>query len=185
MGLLKEFFPRVVDVEFTAEMESALDAVEEGNSDWVKVLDQFYQPFERDLEHAESEMQTVEIAPPETDVVCELCGRNMVLRTGRYGQFLACPGFPECRNTKPLIKDTGVKCPKCEGNLLERRSRKGRVFYGCSNYPECDFVVWNKPVKESCPVCGGLMVEKRRSGKVVHTCTNPECRHEEQVAQDE
>lgn len=183
--LLKEFFPRIIDVEFTAGMESSLDAVEDGEVDWVQVLTQFYQPFARDLQHAESGMQTVEIAPPETDVVCELCGRNMVLRTGRYGQFLACPGFPECRNTKPLIKETGVACPRCSGALVERRSRKGRVFYGCSNYPQCDFVVWNKPVAKACPDCGSLMVEKRRAGQVVRTCTNEACRREEQVERDE
>lgn len=183
--LLKEFFPRIIDVEFTAEMESGLDAVEDGTADWVQILGQFYQPFERDLEHAENEIQSVEIEPTETDVVCELCGRRMVLKTGRFGQFLACPGFPDCRNTKPLIKETGVRCPKCEGGLVERRSRKGRVFYGCSRYPECDFVVWNRPVAKSCPQCGGLMVEKQQSGQTVHTCTNSGCRHEERVEKDE
>lgn len=182
--LLKQFFPRVIDVEFTAEMESGLDAVEEGDSNWVAVLNQFYRPFQRDLEHAESEMQAVAIAPTETDVVCELCGRNMVLKTGRFGQFLACPGFPDCRNTKPLVKETGVACPKCDGKLVERRSRKGRVFYGCSKYPECDFVVWNKPVQQACPRCGGLMVEKRQGGQVRHACVNTDCRHEEQVEKD-
>ncbi|MGI6357528.1 MAG: type I DNA topoisomerase [Bacillota bacterium] len=183
--LLKEYFARVIDVEFTAGMEADLDAVEDGEADWVKVLDQFYGPFQKDLEHAEKEMQAVSIAPMETDVICELCGRNMVIKTGRYGQFLACPGFPDCRNTKPLIKETGVGCPKCEGALVERRSRKGRVFYGCSKYPDCDFVVWNKPVPQGCPKCGGLMVEKRQGGKLRHVCINTECRHEEQVDQDE
>ncbi len=183
--LLKEYFSQVIDVEFTAGMEAGLDAVEDGEAEWVKVLDQFYRPFEKDLDHAEKEMQAVSIAPVETDVICEQCGRNMVIKTGRYGQFLACPGFPDCRNTKPLIKETGVACPKCDGVLVERRSRKGRVFYGCSKYPDCDFVVWNRPVQKSCAKCGGLMVEKRQGGKLRHVCTNAECRHEEQVEQDE
>ncbi len=181
VDLLKEFFPKIIDVEFTAALESQLDEVEDGNADWLEVLEHFYYPFEQDLQHAELEMQRVEIAPEESDVECELCGRRMVYKTGRYGQFLACPGFPECRNTKPLIKDTGAKCPECQNKLVERRSKKGRLFYGCLGYPECDFVVWNKPVAKVCPQCGGLMVEKQRGGKKIHACINQECRHEEQV----
>ena len=185
VDLLKEFFPKIIDVEFTAALESQLDEVEDGTADWVAVLEHFYHPFEQDLRHAEQEMQTVDIAPEESDVECELCGRRMVYKTGRYGQFLACPGFPECRNTKPLIKDTGATCPKCQNKLVERRSKKGRLFYGCLGYPECDFVVWNRPVGEkSCPQCGGLLVEKQRGGKKLYACINQECRHEEQVEQD-
>ncbi len=186
VDLLKEFFPKIIDVEFTAALEAQLDEVEEGTVDWVSVLEQFYFPFEQDLKHAEEEMQAVEIAPMESDVECELCGRRMVYKTGRYGQFLACPGFPACRNTKPLIKDTGAKCPKCGNKLVERRSKKGRVFYGCLGYPDCDFVVWNRPVAEkSCPECGGLMVHKQRGGQKFHACINQECRHEERVVQDD
>ena len=185
VDLLKEFFPKIIDVEFTAALESQLDEVEDGTADWVVVLEHFYHPFEQDLRHAEQEMQSVDIAPEESDVECELCGRRMVYKTGRYGQFLACPGFPECRNTKPLIKDTGATCPKCQNKLVERRSKKGRLFYGCLGYPECDFVVWNRPVGEkSCPQCGGLLVEKQRGGKKLYACINQECRHEEQVEQD-
>lgn len=181
VDLLKEFFPRIIDVEFTAELESELDDVEEGSVDWVKLLERFYQPFEQDLRHAEAEMKEVELQPEVTDVECELCGRKMVLKTGRYGKFLACPGFPECRNTKPLIKETGVECPKCGGDIVERRSKKGRVFYGCNRYPECDFVLWNKPVNQQCPTCGSLLIEKRRSGRAVYVCSKDGCRYEKEV----
>lgn len=186
VDLLKEFFSKIIDVEFTASLESQLDEVEDGNADWVKVLEQFYSPFEQELQRAEAEMQAVELTPVESDVVCELCGRHMVHKTGRFGQFLACPGFPECRNTKPLIKETGAKCPKCQNKLVERRSKKGRLFYGCLGYPECDFVIWNRPVADkNCPECEGLMVEKQGGGKKLHVCTNQECRHEEQVEQND
>lgn len=186
VDLLKEFFSKIIDVEFTASLESQLDEIEDGSADWVKVLEQFYGPFEQELQRAEAEMQAVELTPVESDVVCEFCGRHMVHKTGRFGQFLACPGFPECRNTKPLIKDTGAKCPKCQNKLVERRSKKGRLFYGCLGYPECDFVIWNRPVADkNCPECQGLMVEKQSGGKKLHVCTNQECRHEEQVEQDE
>ncbi len=185
VDLLKEFFPQIIDVEFTASLESQLDEIEDGKANWVEVLEEFYGPFKEELQHAEAEMQSVELAPVESDVVCELCGRNMVYKTGRFGQFLACPGFPECRNTKPLIKDTGAKCPKCQSKIVERRSKKGRLFYGCLGYPECDFVIWNRPVADkSCPECGGLLVEKQSGGKKLHVCINQECRHEEQVEQD-
>ncbi|MGI6343701.1 MAG: type I DNA topoisomerase [Bacillota bacterium] len=184
VDLLKEYFPKIIDVEFTARMESELDSVEEGLVDWVAVLDQFYEPFAKDLQHAEQEMESIEIVPEVTDVICEQCGRNMVLKTGRYGKFLACPGFPECRNTKPLLQEVGVDCPKCGQPLVERRSRKGRLFYGCSTYPECDFVVWNRPVAARCSECGSLMVEKRRRNKLFHSCTNQECRHEVEVSEE-
>ncbi len=183
--LLKEFFSRIIDVEFTASLEAQLDEIEDGKVEWVAVLEQFYGPFEQELRHAENEMQAVQITPIESDVVCELCGRRMVQKTGRFGKFLACPGFPECRNTKPLLNDTGAKCPKCQNKLVERRSKKGRLFYGCLSYPECDFVIWNKPVpNKSCPVCGGLLVEKQSGGQKLHVCSNQECRFEERVEQD-
>lgn len=182
---LMEFFARILDVEFTASLESKLDDIEDGKADWVEVLHEFYVPFEKELAHAEKEMQSVELTPIVSDVVCELCGRNMVQKTGRYGKFLACPGFPECRNTKPLIKETGVLCPRCQGMLVERRSKKGRLFFGCLNYPDCDFVIWNRPVAKPCPRCGSLMVEKRRQGKKLQACTNKDCRWEEMIEEDE
>lgn len=185
VDLLKEFFPKIIDAEFTASLESQLDEIEDGSAEWIAVLDEFYRPFAEDLQHAESEMQAVDLAPVESDVECELCGRRMVYRTGRYGQFLACPGFPECRNTKPLLKDTGAKCPNCQNQLVERRSKKGRLFYGCLGYPDCNFVVWNRPVADkACPTCGGILVEKQRGGHQLHACINKECGYEERVERD-
>ena len=173
VDLLKKYFPAIIDVEFTAEMEANLDRVEEGKMDWVQVLEQFYSPFKETLDRAEEEIGHVSVADEVTEEICEHCGRNMVIKVGRYGKFLACPGFPECRNTRPLLEPTGVPCPRCSGELVLRRSKKGRKFYGCSRYPECDFVVWDEPVKEKCPHCGGLMV--RRGGKAAPRCINPEC----------
>mgnify|MGYP002400690899 CR=1 FL=1 len=184
--LLKEFFPGIVNIEFTASLEAELDEIEEGTADWVEVLSQFYGPFEQELKHAEAKMQAVDIAPIVSDVICENCGRNMVQKTGRYGQFLACPGFPECRNTKPLIKDTGAKCPECQNQIVERRSKKGRLFYGCLSYPDCNFVIWNRPVAgKTCPRCGGLLVHKQAGGQNLHVCINQDCKFEEQVEQDD
>ena len=136
--LMKEYFSDIIDIDFTAELEKQLDKVEEGNIDWHRIIDDFYKKFEITLKHAEEEIGNIEIKDEETDIVCEKCGRNMVVKHGRYGKFLACPGFPECRNTKPILKETGALCPKCKGEIIEKKSKKGRVFYGCKNYPECD-----------------------------------------------
>lgn len=176
--LLDQYFADIVDVEFTAHLEDKLDQVEEGKLDWVSVVDEFYQPFAKDLEVAEQEIEKVEIKDEETDVICEECGRRMVIKHGRYGKFLACPGFPECRNTKPIVKEVGVKCPLCgEGAVVERRSRKGRLFYGCSNYPECKFVSWNKPTEHKCPECGSYLVEKKK----MYVCSSKGCRYKRKV----
>ena len=158
--LMKQYFKDIVDVEFTANMESELDYIEEGKLDWVKFLKDFYGPFKANLEVAEKAMEKVKIADEESDVVCEKCGRKMVYKLGRYGKFLACPGFPECRNTKTIVVDTGVKCPKCGGRILEKKSQKGKKYYGCENSPNCDFISWDAPTNEKCPVCGGIMFEK-------------------------
>jgi len=176
--LLQEYFPDILDVEFTAEMEENLDSVEEGELDWVKVLEQFYDPFRESLEKAEEEIGKVEIADEVTDEKCEKCGRNLVIKMGRYGKFLACPGFPECRFTKPLLEPTGVDCPECEGELVVRRSKKGRKFYGCSNYPECEFVTWDEPTERRCPECGSMMVKKTKRGQETYHCINKDCRPE-------
>lgn len=169
---MEEFFPEILDVEFTAQMEGELDHVEEGSQDWVKVLDQFYSSFEKRLEVAEEEMKEIEIQDEVSDVQCEKCGRFMVYKMGRFGKFLACSGFPDCRNTKPIVKDIGVTCPKCkEGHVVERRSKKGRVFFGCDRYPDCDFVSWDKPVETPCPDCGSLLVEKRNKSGATVQCT--------------
>ncbi|MBO2531708.1 MAG: type I DNA topoisomerase [Thermoactinomycetaceae bacterium] len=176
--LMEEFFPEILDVEFTANMEEELDQIEEGAVDWVQIVDEFYRPFHRRLSIAEKEMEEVEIKDEVSDEVCEKCGSPMVYKMGRYGRFLACSAFPECRNAKPILKSTGVACPKCgEGEIVERKSKKRRTFYGCSRYPECDFVSWDKPVPRPCPKCGKLMVEKKKKQEPVIRCT--ECGYEE------
>lgn len=179
---MEKFFPEILNVEFTARMEEELDEIEEGKEDWVKILREFYESFEKRLAVAEEEMKRVEIRDEVSDVTCDKCGRPMVYKMGRFGKFLACSGFPECRNTKPIVKDTGAACPSCgTGKLVERRSKKGRVFYGCDRYPECDFVSWDKPYAKPCPQCGRLMVEKRTRAGAQALCTG--CGHKENVAE--
>ncbi|MBI2914890.1 MAG: type I DNA topoisomerase [Firmicutes bacterium] len=176
VDLLKERFPEIIDVEFTAGMEEKLDKVEEGELEWVAVLSDFYAPFEQQVKAAHEEVQEVTVEPEVTDEVCEACGRNMVVKWGRYGKFLACPGFPECRKTKPILEEIGVPCPTCGKQLVRRRTKKGRTFFGCSGYPECQFTSWNKPVDRRCPECGGVMVEKRgRGGATTVSCINTAC----------
>jgi DNA topoisomerase-1 len=182
--LMEEFFPEILDAEFTANMEGDLDHVEEGTQDWVNVIGDFYKSFEVRLNFAEDEMKEIEIKDEPSDEICDKCGSPMVYKMGRFGKFLACSGFPNCRNTKPIIKDTGVHCPKCaEGQIVERRSKKGRLFYGCNLYPGCDFVSWDKPVAKPCPSCGGMMVEKRVKGEIEYHCTV--CSHSENVEETE
>ncbi|MDI3340987.1 MAG: type I DNA topoisomerase [Sphaerobacter sp.] len=160
--LLVQHFPDIVDVNFTSKMEDDLDQIAAGEREWVPMVRQFYGPFHATVERAEREMGRVKIADEPTDEVCEKCGRPMVIKLGRFGRFLACSGFPECRNARPLLQKVGVTCPQCgEGDVVERRTKKGRVFYGCSRYPECDFSSWEKPTGERCPQCGGLLVETR------------------------
>ncbi|MDI3281580.1 MAG: DNA topoisomerase, partial [Bacillota bacterium] len=174
--LLREYFPRVVDVDFTAELENKLDAIEEGKADWVQILREFYGPFQEALRHAQQKIGKISLPPQETDELCPACGRRLVIKRGRFGEFLACPGFPECRYTKPLLKSTGALCPRCGGEIVERRSKRGRVFYGCSNYPACGFTTWLEPVSEKCPRCGSFLVVRRRRGRAPeYTCANEEC----------
>lgn len=181
--LMQQFFPEILDVEFTAHMEEELDHIEEGKEDWVKVLNNFYEPFKKRLEVAEDEMKEVEIKDEVSDELCDKCGKPMVYKMGRFGKFLACSGFPDCRNTKPIVKKIGVKCMKChQGEIVERRSKKGRIFFGCERYPDCDFVSWDKPVEKPCPTCQGLLVEKRTKTSTTIRCTN--CDYHEQVEQD-
>lgn len=162
-ALMKELFPQIVDVDFTATMEEQLDEVDAGKSNWVQTLDNFYKDFSKTLSNAEEKASSERIVVPdeESDVVCELCGRKMVVKTGRYGKFLACPGYPECKNTKKIVKDTGGICPKCGGAILAKKSKNGRTFYGCANYPNCDFVSWNEPSSEVCPQCGKTLFKKK------------------------
>lgn len=175
VDLLKEHFPKVVDVGFTAELESQLDAVEEGKLAGLQILEAFYPGFAEQLEKAQTALERVKLPEEETDEVCELCGRKMVIKHGRFGRFLACPGYPDCKNTRPLRREIGVPCPKCGSPLVERKSKKGRTFYGCSAYPACDFVSWNEPVNEKCPACGHLLAKRRRGRNVEIVCVNPEC----------
>lgn len=177
--LMSEFFPEIIDVEFTAKMEHNLDEIEAGREYWVKIIDDFYKEFKVRLEKAEKEMEEVEIEDEYAGEDCELCGSPMVIKMGRYGKFMACSNFPDCRNTKPIVKEIGVTCPKCNtGQIVERKTKKRRTFYGCSNYPECDFVSWDKPVSRPCPKCEGLLVEKKVKKGVQIQCT--ECDYKEE-----
>ncbi|MDL2281389.1 topoisomerase DNA-binding C4 zinc finger domain-containing protein, partial [Selenomonadales bacterium OttesenSCG-928-I06] len=166
----------IVDVEFTAGMEGNLDDIADGEESWTEILDKFYQPFSKELSHAEQEIGQVELSVEVSDVECDLCGRFMVVKQGRFGSFLACPGYPECRNTKPIVKTIGVNCPKCEGEIIQRKSKKGRVFYGCNKYPKCDFVTWDEPLQETCSVCGAFKVKSKFRNKAEQIkCSNENC----------
>ena len=161
--LMKERFPKIVNVKFTAQMEQELDTVENGDVEWVNLLDQFYTDFDKTLKKAKTEMAGVklQLKEDETDIICEKCGKKMVVKVGRYGKFIACPGYPECKNVKKYVEEAGTTCPKCGGNVIIKRTKKGKVFYGCSNYPECDFVSWYEPVAEKCPQCGDILFKKK------------------------
>jgi DNA topoisomerase-1 len=183
VDLLKEFFPRIVDIQFTAAMEADLDRVEEGQESWRALLQSFYDDFSGYLVRAEKEAGPVHIAEEATDEVCDRCGRPMVIKHGRFGRFLACSGYPECQNTRPLLQKTGAECPKCARPVVVRRSRKGRTFYGCSGYPECDFVTWYPPSDKMCPRCGAFLAQKGRGPRGALTCVREGCGYEERVAQ--
>lgn len=172
-NIMKESFPTIVDEHFTANMEGLLDKIEEGVVPWKSVVSNFYPDLEEAVKVAQKDLEKVKIEDEVTDVICEQCGRNMVVKYGPHGKFLACPGFPECRNTKPYLEKIGVPCPKCGKDIVVRKTKKGRRFYGCENHPECDFVSWQKPVAEKCPKCGSYMVQK--GNKIV--CANQECRY--------
>ncbi|TQR26271.1 type I DNA topoisomerase [Bacillus safensis] len=181
LNLIIEFFPEIINVEFTAKMEKELDSVEEGTIEWVRIIDSFYQDFAKRVEKAEAEMQEVEIEPEYAGVDCEECGHPMVYKMGRYGKFMACSNFPDCRNTKPIVKDIGVKCPTChEGNIVERKSKKRRIFYGCDRFPQCEFVSWDKPIERKCPKCENMLVEKKLKKGVQVQCVNCDYKEEQQ-----
>ena len=176
--MMEKYFSRIVDTEFTAIMEEKLDAVEEGRQDWKQILREFYPDFEATLSVAEKEIEKVEVKDDISDVPCDKCGALMVYKMGKYGRFLACPNFPDCRNTMPILKYIEAPCPQCGRRLLEKTSKKNRRFYGCEGYPECDFVSWDKPVDEKCPRCGRYMIEKKNNrGETIHLCTNESCRY--------
>ena len=176
VDMLEEYFKNIVDVKFTANMETELDEIADGKLTKNRLLEDFYGPFEKTLEKADEAIGHVEMPVEVSDVPCELCGRMMVVKQGRYGKFLACPGFPECRNTKPILKETGAKCPKCGGSIVERRTRRGRFFYGCRNYPACDFVTWDQPQADPCPKCGALVLKHHfKNGRALTYCYNDSC----------
>lgn len=178
-GLMIDYFDSIVDTAFTAQMENELDSVEAGDKQWRDVLKEFYPDFEKKLERAENDIEKIVIEDEKSDVICDKCGATMVYKNGRFGRFLACPSFPECRNTQPILTYIGVKCPDCGGEILEKTSRKNRKFYGCEKYPECQFVSWEMPVAKPCPECGHYMTIKRRKNDTLLLCSNEACRHHE------
>lgn len=177
--LMEEYFKEIVDVRFTASMEDRLDEVETTGHEWKQIIRDFYGPFRKDLEKADAAIEKVVVEDKPTGEVCELCGKPMVFKAGRYGDFIACSGYPECRNTKPILKAIGVKCPKCGKDVIEKKSKRGKIFYGCSGYPECDMSYWNKPVNKACPKCGSLLTEKITKGEKGLVCSNQECDYKE------
>ncbi|MCM3722208.1 MULTISPECIES: type I DNA topoisomerase [Solibacillus] len=179
-----EFFPEIINIEFTAQMEHNLDEIEEGITQWVNVIDEFYKDFEPRVKYADEVMEKIEIKDEPAGEDCEKCGAPMVFKLGRYGKFMACSNFPDCRNTKAIVKPIDVKCPSCEtGEIVERKSKTKRIFYGCNQYPECDFVSWDKPISRPCPKCSALLVEKKLKKGVQIQCTNSECDYEETPSQ--
>jgi DNA topoisomerase-1 len=179
--IISQYFKQIVNVEFTANMEKQLDDVEEGTKEWVEIVRRFYDSFIPELEHAEQEIGKINIEeePEVTNVKCEKCGRNMVIKRGRFGKFLACPGYPECKNTKPLLEELNAKCPRCGSNLVVRRTKKGRKFYGCKNYPSCNYMTWKEPSNIACPKCGSAMLKEYSKGKGSFLkCSKEECGYE-------
>ena len=170
-NMMKEAFPSIVDVNFTANMEALLDGVEEGTVKWKTIVSNFYPDLDEAVKNAEKDLAEVTIADEESDEICDQCGRRMVIKYGPHGRFLACPGFPECRNTKPYFEKIGVACPKCGKDIVLKKTKKGRKYYGCIDNPECDFMVWQKPSGEKCPRCGKLLLEK--GNKLV--CMDEQC----------
>lgn len=174
-------FKKFIDVDFTAQMENKLDEIEDGNIQWKSVVSEVYEPLKEAIEEAKEKIEKINM-DEETDEICELCGSNMVIKYGRFGKFMACKNYPECKNTKPLVNKVGVKCPKCkEGDIILRKSKKGKAFYGCSNYPECDFISWYKPTGELCKECGSYMIEKHTKNETKEICSNKECKVEGKI----
>ena len=183
--IMKNNFKDIVDVDFTAHMETDLDHVEDGTLNWVSILEGFYPMFAETLETAQKNIEKIEIKDRVSDIKCDKCGRNMVYKISKFGEFLACPGFPECRNTMTIRVGTGAECPKCGGEILVKKSRRGREYYGCEHWPKCDFMVWDEPVKgEKCPECGGLLLKKKgRNAKIF--CYNSDCKYERKIEKDD
>ena len=181
--LMKERFPKIVNLKFTAQMEQSLDTVEHGEVEWKALIDDFYKDFEKTLAKAKTDMDGVKIQLEEdkTDIICENCGRNMVIKVGRFGKFIACPGYPECKNVKKYVQKLGIKCPKCgDGDVIIKTTKRKTIFYGCSNYPKCDFVSWNEPVDEKCPQCGEVLFKKKGKKQMLF-CANKDCGYEKAI----
>lgn len=184
-NIVSEYFKQIVDVDFTADMEKKLDNVEDGNENWTEIVEEFFNPLKIAIEKAEKEISKVVIEDKVSDVKCEKCGRMMVIKRGRYGEFLACPGYPDCKNAKPIVEELDVNCPECGKSIVAKKSKKGKKFFGCSGYPECKFVSWYEPVKEKCPKCDSYMVLKysKTKGKYIQ-CANSECDYKEEIKKD-
>jgi len=176
--IMKNYFKEIVDTKFTAQMEQKLDDIEEGDKKWVDVVKEFYDSFKDMVNDAEEKIGPIEMADEVTDIICEKCGRNMVIKIGKFGKFLACPGFPECRNARPILEEAGVNCPKCGGKVVYKKSKKGKKYIGCENNPKCDFMSWNMPAKENCPKCGSFMLKKAAGKKTTLVCSNESCGYE-------
>ncbi len=177
--LMKEHFAKIVNLKFTAQMEQDLDTVEHGEVQWVELIDEFYQDFEKTLKKAKNDMEgiKIELEEDQTDIICDKCGRKMVVKVGRYGKFIACPGYPDCKNIIKYVEKIGVKCPKCDGDVIVKHTKSKKIFYGCSNYPKCDFVSWNEPVNERCPQCGEPLFKKKGKKSTIY-CANEGCGYE-------
>lgn len=183
--LMKNYFKDIVDVQFTAQMEKKLDDVEEGSKKWVEIMSEFYAPFIEVLKVADDAIGHIDIPDEVTDILCEKCGRNMVIKTGRYGKFLACPGFPECRNARPILEEAGVNCPNCGGKVLFKKTKKGKRYLGCENNPNCKFMTWDMPAKENCPKCGNFLVKKYSGRKVQIKCSKEGCDYTKEASRTE
>lgn len=181
-GLIREYFPGIVNIKFTADMETKLDDVEEGKRQWQKVIDEFYKPFETELTKAEAEMEKIQIKDEPAGFDCDLCGHPMVIKMGRYGKFYACSNFPDCHNTKAIVKEIGVACPKCQkGQVIERKTKRNRLFYGCDRYPDCDFTSWDKPIGRDCPKSNHYLIEKKvKGGGKQVVCSDSDCDYQEE-----
>ena len=179
--LMENEFSSIVNVDFTAQMETDLDRVEEGTTDWVQTLREFYGEFEKNLEDAEKKMGSTRLEVPDqvTDIICENCGRHMVIKVGRYGKFLACPGYPECKNTKKIVQETPGVCPVCGGKIHAKKSKKGKTYFGCEHNPQCPFMTWDKPTEEKCPKCGSTLFQKAGRGGKLH-CLKEGCGYEKE-----
>jgi DNA topoisomerase-1 len=178
-GIMKNNFAQIVDAKFTATMESKLDEVETGNVEWVQIIEDFYGPFMENLEKAEEAIEKITLKDEETDIICEKCGRNMVIKLGKFGKFLACPGFPECRNAKPILIEAGVSCPLCGENVLIKKTKRGKNYLACSKNPECAFMSWDMPAKKDCPKCGKFVLQKNAGKNIILNCSNPDCDYTE------